>query len=102
MNITAKSVLLPFLLLALAIFNIPRASAGDGPETPDKLCDYCKDYTDAATATDPVRSTFRPGTGYGLEAGRERGREDEQARKDSDPQEHGIVSQAHASDKAHH
>ncbi len=98
MNITAKSALLPFLVLALAILNAPHASAADATETPDSLCDYCKDYTDAAVATDPVRSTFRPGTGYGQDVGSDRGREAEQARKD---QEQGIVSQAHASDKAH-
>jgi hypothetical protein len=34
---------------------------------PDVLCDYCKDFTDAATAVGPVRSAYRPGTGYAEE-----------------------------------
>jgi hypothetical protein len=34
---------------------------------PDTLCDYCKDFTDKATAAGPVRSTYRPGAGYASE-----------------------------------
>jgi hypothetical protein len=99
MNTTAKSVLFPLLVLALAILNTPRASAADGQEAQDSLCDYCKDYTDAAATADPVRSTFRPGIGYGQEAETERGREDQQARKDGNRQEQGVMSPAHASEK---
>ena len=34
---------------------------------PDTLCDYCKDFTDPATATGAVRSAYRPGLGYAAE-----------------------------------
>jgi hypothetical protein len=33
---------------------------------PDTLCDYCKDFTDAANAG-PIRSSYRPGVGYATE-----------------------------------
>jgi hypothetical protein len=33
---------------------------------PDTLCDYCKDFSDAANAG-PVRSSYRPGVGYATE-----------------------------------
>jgi hypothetical protein len=34
---------------------------------PDTLCDYCKDFTDAATSAGAVRSAYRPGVGYATE-----------------------------------
>jgi hypothetical protein len=34
---------------------------------PDDLCDYCKDFTDAAVTGGPVRSAYRPGEGYATE-----------------------------------
>jgi hypothetical protein len=40
----------------------PEPSAGV-----DALCDYCKDYTDAAAAAGSQRSAYRPGTGYAAE-----------------------------------
>jgi hypothetical protein len=35
---------------------------------PDTLCDYCRDFTDGATATGNVRTAYRPGVGYAGEA----------------------------------
>jgi hypothetical protein len=35
---------------------------------PDTLCDYCKDFTDAATSAGAVRSAYRPGVGYATES----------------------------------
>ena len=43
------------------------ARAEEAPGTPDGLCDYCNDYTDAATSTGEVRSRYRPGTDYVVE-----------------------------------
>ena len=43
------------------------AWAEEAPGTPDGLCDYCKDYSDAATSAGEVRSRYRPGTGYAVE-----------------------------------
>jgi hypothetical protein len=51
---------------------------------PDTLCDYCKDFTDAANAG-PVRSSYRPGVGYATE------RQDEAAfLQDQERQERGL------------
>ena len=33
----------------------------------DPLCDYCKDFTDAAVALEPVNTAYQVGTGYSQE-----------------------------------
>ena len=43
---------------------IAQAPVSAGAAEPDLLCDYCRDFTDAALATGPVRSAYRPGVGY--------------------------------------
>jgi hypothetical protein len=55
---------MPLFVITLAINLQGVAEAADAPGAPDGLCDYCQDYTDAATAKGDVRSSYRPGTGY--------------------------------------
>ena len=68
MKTHTKLVATALLVAALGIPGIGAASAQSAasasPEAIEPLCDYCADYTDAATATSTVRSAYRPGTGY--------------------------------------
>jgi hypothetical protein len=63
MRATFKAATL-VLLTATSGINPDGAVAADPAATPDNLCDYCKDYTDAGTGADAVASEYRPGTGY--------------------------------------
>ena len=67
-----------FKLLAAALLAAPFAALDIGvavaqtanPEaakSADAFCDYCKDYTDAATSAGSQRSSYRPGVGYAAE-----------------------------------
>jgi hypothetical protein len=58
--VVATAVTFPLLGNPLATAQV----AGATTVMPDALCDYCKDYTDNATAAGPVRSAYRPGVGY--------------------------------------
>jgi hypothetical protein len=59
-----------FKLLAAGLLTIPLALVEAPAQTPDTvaaaepLCDYCGDYTDAATSAGSVQSTYRAGIGY--------------------------------------
>jgi len=69
MRYALKFVATPLLILMFAAVN-PASSLAQSADTqaaPDHLCDYCKDYTDAATSAGEVRSRYRPGTGYPAE-----------------------------------
>jgi hypothetical protein len=60
-------------LLTVVIGLILVGAVGAQPANPeaaaaaDPFCDYCKDFTDAATASEPPRSAYRPGVGYAAE-----------------------------------
>ena len=68
MKMHTKLVATALLVAALGIPVIGAASAQPADSPPsvaiEPMCDYCADYTDAATATSAVRSAYRPGTGY--------------------------------------
>jgi hypothetical protein len=68
MNIALKFVAASLLALQFAAINFQTAAAQTGEAAPaDSLCDYCKDYTDAATSAGNTRSAYRPGAGYAAE-----------------------------------
>jgi hypothetical protein len=52
-------------LIALSLFAGAAIAAEqrEAAET-DQLCNYCQDYTDAAMAAGPVRTTYQVGVGY--------------------------------------
>ena len=68
MKTHTKLVATALLVAALGIPGIGAASAQSADSASsaaiEPMCDYCADYTDAATATSTVRSAYRPGTGY--------------------------------------
>jgi hypothetical protein len=95
--VVASTVAFPLLGNPLATAQV----AGATTVVPDTLCDYCKDYTDEATAAGDVRSTYRPGTGYAREPETAatpgaNGTSDEYKRR-----EHPAASEARAADKTH-
>jgi hypothetical protein len=55
----------------LAAFHVGTAAAQSADAAmsaaAEPFCDYCKDYTDAATSAGVVRSAYRPGAGYAAE-----------------------------------
>jgi hypothetical protein len=65
MNTALKFVVASLLALQFAAINFQTAAAQTVEAAPaDSLCDYCKDYTDAATSAGNIRSAYRPVTGY--------------------------------------
>ena len=66
MSIRIRLLAVVLLLGAMA----PVAASADetGPiSAAERMCDYCGDYTDAATASGVVRSAYLPVAGYALE-----------------------------------
>ncbi len=63
-----KIAVAALVTLAVAILLIGTVSAQTANPEPaaaaDPFCDYCKGYTDAATAAEAPRSAYRPGVGY--------------------------------------
>ena len=56
-------------VLCLSTGGVIFGASAQGPDLAtsgrsDDLCDYCKDFTDAATAIAPIRSAYHPGHGY--------------------------------------
>jgi hypothetical protein len=65
MGTWSKIAAASLLASPIGLLGNPSALAQEpGDALPDTLCDYCKDFTDKATAAGPVRSTYRPGAGY--------------------------------------
>ena len=60
-TLAAASLLASLTGNLTAMAQVPDAASA---ALPDSLCDYCKDFTDQATAAAPVRSTYLPGRGY--------------------------------------
>jgi hypothetical protein len=68
MNTALKFVAASLLALQLTAISFQTAMAQTVEAAPtDSLCDYCKDYTDAAAATGNIRSAYRPISGYPAE-----------------------------------
>jgi len=68
MNAALKYVAASLLALQFAAINFHTATAQTVEAAAvDTLCDYCKDYTDAATSAGQTRSAYRPGAGYAAE-----------------------------------
>jgi hypothetical protein len=68
MNTALKFVVANLLVLQLTAISFQTATAQTVEATPtDSLCDYCKDYTDAAAATGNIRSAYRPISSYPAE-----------------------------------
>ena len=63
-----KIAVAALVTLAVAILLVGTVSAQTVNPEPaaaaDPFCDYCKDYTDAATAAEAPRTAYRPGIGY--------------------------------------
>lgn len=55
--------------VVLCVWSLDTSAEASAQETvsvavPDTLCDYCRDFTDGATAAGNVRTAYRPGVGY--------------------------------------
>lgn len=69
MKTTLKIAAAALLTLAVVVLLVGTTAAQTAkPEASmDAFCDYCKDYTDAATAAETPLTAYRPGVGYAAE-----------------------------------
>jgi hypothetical protein len=71
MSTWLKLAAIALLCAIIAVLLVRGASAqttnSEAASAADQFCDYCKDFTDEATAADAPRSAYRPGSGYAPE-----------------------------------
>ncbi len=60
---TTLSALIALSLVAGAAATANAEEPREAPET-EQLCNYCQDYTDAATASEAIRTAYQIGVGY--------------------------------------
>ena len=75
MHICSKLIVAALLAAPLAVLGLEGVAAQTAnPEAAasiDPFCDYCKDYTDAATSAGTQASAYRPLAGYAKEAAKQ-------------------------------